>query len=230
MRNILRRMKKLYLDRAIELAKQHHEGQTDKAGKPYIEHPLRVMNQVESEEEKIVAVLHDIVEDTDISLDDLRNSLRASNTASDAVSLVENNTEVQVIAGTFLSNEEQIGDLVVGVSNGKPVFLRDVSSIEQTADSPETYVSFGTTKGAGHIGLKSGIISPAVTIAIAKQPGVNAVSVSDNVIKRIEQLKGTFIPEGVNVTVTRNYGATAKAKSDKLIHKLIIETIAVALL
>ena len=69
----MRRMKKLYLDRAIELAKQHHEGQTDKAGKPYIEHPLRVMNQVESEEEKIVAVLHDIVEDTDISLDDLRN-------------------------------------------------------------------------------------------------------------------------------------------------------------
>jgi len=69
----LRRTKKLYLDRAIELAKQHHEGQTDKAGKPYIEHPLRVMNQVESEEEKIVAVLHDIVEDTDISLDDLRN-------------------------------------------------------------------------------------------------------------------------------------------------------------
>ena len=69
----MRRTKKLYLDRAIELAKQHHEGQTDKAGKPYIEHPLRVMNQVESEEEKIVAVLHDIVEDTNISLNDLRN-------------------------------------------------------------------------------------------------------------------------------------------------------------
>ena len=69
----MRKKKKLYLDRAIELAKQHHEGQTDKAGKPYIEHPLRVMNQVESEEEKIVAVLHDIVEDTDISLDDLRS-------------------------------------------------------------------------------------------------------------------------------------------------------------
>ena len=69
----MKRTKKLYLDRAIELAKQHHEGQTDKAGKPYIEHPLRVMNQVESEEEKIVAVLHDIVEDTNISLNDLRN-------------------------------------------------------------------------------------------------------------------------------------------------------------
>ena len=73
MRNIWKRKKKLHLGRAIELAKQHHKGQTNKAGKPYIEHPLRVMNQVESEEEKIVAVLHDIVEDTDISLNDLRN-------------------------------------------------------------------------------------------------------------------------------------------------------------
>ena len=69
----MKRTKKLYLDRAIELAKQHHEGQTNKAGKPYIEHPLRVMNQMESEEEKIVAVLHDIVEDIDISLNDLKN-------------------------------------------------------------------------------------------------------------------------------------------------------------
>ena len=73
MRNILISKKKLHLGRAIELAKQHHKGQTDKAGKPYIEHPLRVMNQMKSEEEKIVAVLHDIVEDTDISLNDLRN-------------------------------------------------------------------------------------------------------------------------------------------------------------
>ena len=73
MRNILRRKKKLHLGRAIELAKQHHKGQTDKAGKPYINHPLRVMNQMKSEDEKIVAVLHDIVEDTDISLNDLRN-------------------------------------------------------------------------------------------------------------------------------------------------------------
>jgi|TARA_B100001146_G_scaffold176687_1_gene158037 (p)ppGpp synthase/HD superfamily hydrolase len=60
MRNILRRKKKLHLGRAIELAKQHHKGQTDKVGKPYINHPLRVMNQMKSEDEKIVAVLHDI--------------------------------------------------------------------------------------------------------------------------------------------------------------------------
>ena len=73
MRNILRRKKKIHLGKAIELAKQHHKGQTDRAGKPYIEHPFRVMNQMKSDKEKIVAVLHDIVEDTDISLNDLKN-------------------------------------------------------------------------------------------------------------------------------------------------------------
>jgi multidrug efflux pump subunit AcrB len=165
-----------------------------------------------------------------LSLDDLRNSLRASNSAKDAVSLVDKNNEIQVVAGTFLSNENEIGELVVGVFNGKPVFLKDVATIRHGADSPDSYVSFHTSKGASHKGLSQGIISPAVTIAIAKQPSVNAVSVADNVIKRIDQLKGTFIPDGVNVTVTRNYGETAKAKSDKLIHKLIIETLAVAAL
>ena len=165
-----------------------------------------------------------------ISLDDLRNALMASNTAKDAVSVVNNNTEIQVVAGTFLSNEDEIGELVVGVFNNSPVYLKDVATIRQGADSAETYVSFSTAKGAAAKGLQNGVKSPAVTIAIAKQPGVNAVSVSDNVIKRIEQLKGTFIPDGVNVSVTRNYGDTAKAKSDTLIQKLIIETLAVAAL
>ena len=180
-------------------------------------------------------VVHVLLDSTkiagyDLSLHDIRTSLQASSTATDAVSLVDNNTEVQVVAGTFLSNEKEIGDMVVGVFNGNPVYLQDVAKITLSSDSPETYVSFNTAMGASHKGLKAGIKSPAVTIAVAKQPSVNAVDVSNNIIKRIEQLKGTFIPDGVNVTVTRNYGATAKAKSDKLIHKLIIETFAVVLL
>ena len=60
------------LERAIELAVEHHKGQVDKAGEPYILHPLRLMMSVDKDDEKIVAVMHDIVEDTDITLDDLR--------------------------------------------------------------------------------------------------------------------------------------------------------------
>ena len=165
-----------------------------------------------------------------IAVDDLRKSLLASNVAYDASALVDDNEEIQVTAGTFLSNTQDIADLVVGVFDGKPVYLRDVAEIKKGPDTPKSYVSFGTGAAAEHKHLATGILTPAVTIAIAKQPNTNAVEVATNVIHRFEQLRGTFVPEGVNVTVTRNYGATAKAKSDKLIHKLIIETIAVSLL
>lgn len=165
-----------------------------------------------------------------ISLADLRNALQASNSARDAVSLVNNNEEIQVQAGTFLMDASEVGELMVGVFDGKPVFLSDVAEVKRTSDSPEAYVSFGTGAAAAHKSLPAGIHTPAVTIAVAKQPGTNAVDIADNVIDRFEKLRGTFVPDGVNVTVTRNYGATAQAKSEKLIHKLIIETIAVALL
>ncbi|MEB4592670.1 efflux RND transporter permease subunit [Candidatus Thiothrix sp. Deng01] len=165
-----------------------------------------------------------------ISLSDLRSALQASNSARDAVSLVNHNEEIQVQAGTFLMDADEVGDLMVGVFDGKPVFLRDVAEVKRSADSPEAYVSFGSGVAAGHKGLASGIRAPAVTVAVAKQPGTNAVDIANNVIDRFEKLRGTFVPEGVKVTVTRNYGETAQAKSEKLIHKLIIETIAVVLL
>lgn len=165
-----------------------------------------------------------------ISLADLRNALQASNSARDAVFLVNHNEEIQVQAGTFLMDATEVGELMVGVFEGKPVFLSDVAEVKRTSDTPEAYVSFGTGAGAQHKGLESGIRTPAVTIAVAKQPGTNAVDIANNVIDRFEKLRGTFVPEGVNVTVTRNYGETAQAKSEKLISKLIIETIAVILL
>lgn len=59
------------LVKAIELAKKYHQGQVDKGGNPYIEHPMAVMDRLETIEEKIVGVLHDIVEDTDLTLEDL---------------------------------------------------------------------------------------------------------------------------------------------------------------
>ena len=167
---------------------------------------------------------------SDISLEDLRAALQASNLAHDAVNVVNNNEEIQVVAGTFLITADEVGQLVVGVREGKPVYLQDVATVERGADSPENYVSFGTGQGAAEKGLQAGIRTPAVTLAIAKQPNTNAVDIANKVIERFENLRGTVIPEGVNVTVTRNYGATAQEKSEKLITKLMIETAAVAAL
>ena len=158
----------------------------------------------------------------DISLDNLRFALAAGNTSRDAVSVTSNNQEIQVQAGVFLTTPEDVGGLVVGVANGKPVFLQDVAEITHGPDQPEQYVSYTQPGSVSD--------SPAVTIVVAKKPGTNAVEIANRVIKRFDQLDGIFVPDDVNVEITRNYGATADAKAEKLIHKLIFATSAVVIL
>jgi multidrug efflux pump subunit AcrB len=89
---------------------------------------------------------------------------------------------------------------------------------------PEHYVWLGAGPAAEASGIKAKGEFPAVTLAIAKKPGENAVVIADQILERVEQLKGTFIPEGVNVTVTRNYGVTANDKAMTLIAKLVFAT------
>ena len=119
--------------------------------------------------------------------------------------------------------------------DGKAVYLQDVASIKHGVDSPSQYVSIAAGKAnsknsADAAGLLINNPQPAVTLAIAKKSGTNAVDIANQVIQRLDELKGTFIPDHVEVTITRNYGETAQAKSEKLIQKLIIETVAVILL
>jgi multidrug efflux pump subunit AcrB len=165
-----------------------------------------------------------------IDLVDLRRSLQAGNRIGDNLALTAENGELLVQAGTFLTSSEQIGDLVVGLHGERPVYLRDVAEIERGPSQPEAYVRMGAGPGAGQTGLGLAGSGPAVTIAIAKQQGANAVAVAERVIERLGQLEGTFIPEGVEATVTRNYGATADYKAKKLISKLVFATLSVILL
>ncbi|MBK1724349.1 efflux RND transporter permease subunit [Thiocystis violacea] len=166
----------------------------------------------------------------DIDLSDLRNALQAGNLARDDLHVTADNQEILVQAGTFLTSPEQIGDLVVGLHGGRPVYLRDVATIERGPQQPATYVRVGAGAAAGQVGIDLLGSTPAVTIAVAKQSGVNAVKVAQDVIDRFAQLEGIFIPESVEVTVTRNYGATADAKAKKLITKLAFATASVVLL
>ncbi len=96
----------------------------------------------------------------------------------------------------------------------KPIYLSDVAEVQDGPDQPKRYAWFGSKDGE----------FPAVTIQLSKQPGVNAADVASGAIARIEALKNTVIPEGVEVTVTRNYGETATEKAQKLIGKLIFAT------
>lgn len=165
-----------------------------------------------------------------LSIDDLRNALQLSNTTRASGFMVRDNQEIAVQTGLFLSSVDEVQNLIVGVHDGKPVYLRDVARVRRGPAQPESYTWLGTGPAAAAKGIHVRGEFPAVTIAIAKQPGTNAVQIADQVIKRVDQLKGIFIPRGVNVTVTRNYGMTADAKSKKLIGKLIFATSFVVLL
>jgi len=158
-----------------------------------------------------------------LSISQLRHSLLASNTSSQTASLIENNQFIPVQAGEFLSNIEEIAQLVVGTHNGRPVYLQDVASINYEPAENQNYVWYLQAN-------KNNINSPAVTMAISKKPGENAVKIAEKIISRVNELRGSFIPEGVEVTITRNYGATANDKAEKLIHKLIFATISVLVL
>ena len=165
-----------------------------------------------------------------VSVSELQRALQAANVVQHAGALVGGDRVTPVDAGEFLADRDDVAGLVVGASQGKPVFLEDVASIAAGPDQPDSYVWFGTGPGAGTLGLAAAVHAPAVTIAVSKKPGENAIDVANHVIRRVEQLRGTFIPAGVEMTVTRNYGVTANDKAMKLIEKLLFATASVVLL
>ena len=154
---------------------------------------------------------------------DVREALLAANTALPAGRLTRENREIQVEAGSFLATATEVGTLVVGRADGRPVYLSDVARIEDGPEQPQHYVQHGT--GSASAAPRGEF--PAVTLVVSKKPGENAVGVADQVIRRVGELKGSIIPEGVNVTLTRNYGETANDKAQKLIQKLIFATLSV---
>ncbi|HIE54890.1 MAG TPA: efflux RND transporter permease subunit [Chromatiaceae bacterium] len=165
-----------------------------------------------------------------IDLNDLRTALQAANASRDNIRITADNREMLVQAGVFLSSPGEIADLVVGVHDGKPVYLRDVAAVVEGPEQPESYVWTAPGPSAAASGLELDGQYPAVTIAVAKKPGTNAVQIAKRVIQRFDELQGIFIPDGVEVMITRNYGETADSKAKKLITKLGFATVSVILL
>ncbi len=165
-----------------------------------------------------------------LALDDLRRALGAANSSQAAGSIVSDNREMLVQAGTFLLTAEEVADLVVGVYQGAPVFLRDVASVSLGADQPSQYVTHGFGSASTTTNKKNSGRYPAITLSIAKKPGENAVDVAEQVIARVEQLRGISVPDTIQLDVTRNYGATAEDKAQTLIKKLIFATLSVIIL
>ncbi|MGN6528245.1 MAG: efflux RND transporter permease subunit [Burkholderiaceae bacterium] len=158
-----------------------------------------------------------------VTVADLRQALQSANLGLPLGELLGADRSMALEAGAFLGDARDVGDLVVGTRAGKPVFMKDVAAIRDGAPPPQRYAWHGIA------GPRGGEF-PAVTIAITKKPGENAITVADAVMQRVRLLRNTVIPQGVEVAETRNYGATANDKADKLIHKLLFATASVVAL
>ncbi|MBE0621263.1 MAG: efflux RND transporter permease subunit [Burkholderiales bacterium] len=158
---------------------------------------------------------------------DVRNALIGANVAMPSGSLVDGNRETLIETGEFLTSAQEVKRLVVGAVQGRPIYLDDVAEVKDGPELPAHYVWYGN--GVAGAGKALGEF-PAVTLAISKKPGENAVDVAEHLIRRVEQLKGSVVPQGVEVSVTRNYGVTANDKAMKLIQKLIFATLSVVAL
>ena len=154
--------------------------------------------------------------------------LQQANARSDSGSFSRGNQEFAVEAGRFLGTAADLQQIVVGVSQGKPVYLRDVaSSIQDGPSEADDYVLYANGAAA-----KAGVSSdyPAVTLTLAKRKGTNATDITRAAEAKIESLRGYLLPADLNVSITRNYGETAKDKSDELLKHLFIATLSVTLL
>jgi multidrug efflux pump subunit AcrB len=154
--------------------------------------------------------------------------LQQANRQFSAGGLTSGNKEVIIETGAFLQSSEDIGNVVIGVFGGKPVYLREVAEITDGAEEPTQYVLFGT--GAAHASSVRGGEEPAVTLSIAKRPGANAIAVAHEVLRKVDSLKGREIPADVSVSITRHYGETAAEKSNELLLHMGIAVLGVSIL
>jgi len=164
-----------------------------------------------------------------ISLDQVANVIRSANTELSAGYLEQGGTSFKVFTGSFIKNVSEIKQLVVGVNQGKPVYLRDIARIIDGPSEASELVSY-YSGAAKHDTERIASDIPAVTIALAKKEGSNGVTVAKDVITRMEKLKGRLIPDNVNITITRDYGKTANDKVNELLKALIYAAVAVSIL
>jgi multidrug efflux pump subunit AcrB len=159
----------------------------------------------------------------------------AANQESDAGDYPSPEGRIPVHVTGFLKTAADVENIVVGVHNGKPVYLRDVATVSDGPADPDQYVFFGMGPAASEKGLRPedaapNGVHPAVTLTIAKRKGANAISVAHKILKRVEDARGSVIPRDIRMTVTRHYGETAKEKSDELLLHMLIAIVSVTIL
>jgi len=180
---------------------------------------------------------------------EVQQALRGANIVLPAGNFTRNDSLFHVKAGLVIDRPEQLSELVVGVFQDRPVFLKDVATVRDGPAEVASYVRHGWGPARGleaepgstgtMIGPKSQSSShgtgveatrPAVTIAIAKQKGTNAVAVAKTVLVAADGLRQEVVPGDVDMVVTRNSGLTADGKVNELVEALWVAILIVVAL
>ena len=157
-----------------------------------------------------------------MTLQQLSAKVTAAN-RSFSTGLVRNDgKQIELVAGETLSTPTEIGNLLLTTRDNRPVYVRDVADVSFVTDTVEARASTVTRGEDGELARV-----PAVTLALAKRAGANAVLVSEEILSRVEELKGNLIPDSMDVEVTRNYGETANEKANELLFHLGLATLSI---
>jgi len=163
-----------------------------------------------------------------LSLQQVAGAVNAANTQQNVGAVEAGSTSFTVYSGSFLRTASDIERLVVGMNDGSPIFMRDVAMVFHGPEDAKQISTFYA--GPAYEGIEHPNGEPAVTVAIAKKEGTNGVAVSRDVLKKLEELKGTIIPDNVHVEITRDYGKSANDKVNELLVAMFEATAAVSVL
>src|SRR5215212_2384825 len=151
----------------------------------------------------------------------MQRAIENANVLLPASAVVEGNARQPIEAGARLRDVESLRNVVVASPGAHPVLLRDVASVRDGDAEPSTYVTFHSRAEGAH---------PAVTIAIAKRKGTNAVDVTHRIEQKLDSLRRQLLPSSVHVSVTRNYGETSREKANELLRHMFLAVLSVSAL
>ena len=177
--------------------------------------------QIDLEREKLTAYGLDLL--------GVMQQVKMANSTIEAGNFDQNDRQFLVEAGEFFESVEDLRNLVVGVHRQSPVYLKQVATITDGPERPKHYVSFGYGQGSTESMSAHPGNYPAVTIAVGKIKGADAMRVSENILSKLEVQRTSILPSDVTMEITRNYGETASEKVSELLLHLFSAIIAVTI-
>lgn len=171
-----------------------------------------------------IDVLPEKLESRGLSLLEVQKALVAANSQLPLGDFHQLNQNYDLRSGPIIEDVDQLKTLVVGTYDNKPVYLQDIAHVSLKAEEPTSYSRITIND------QKASRTSHAVTVELAKKKGANAVSVADNILLKLEELKATVIPDGIEVDVTRNYGDTAEQKINELLGSLLFAIMTIVII